>query len=909
MSSFQSESDRDEDLIDEACREEFELAWMSGQRKEIEECLPECESPAYLPTLEELICIQMELQWKAMARAQSTSTVAGDIETVMILPTRVEEFVSRFPPVAPAQIQRRLVRQEYLLRQRLGDAPNVDDYRIRFPELDVDTLLSADVLQTSDGYYESAKPSETPTDLIDLSVHGYELLDRIGAGGMGVVFRARQLAADRIVALKLIRADRLHHESEEKRREILDRFRVEAQATARLEHPNVVGIFEVNVSDPDQPWFSMQYVDGQSLSERLADGPLGNREAADYTRQIADAIAAAHGEKILHRDLKPQNVFLRTESSQVLVGDFGLAKFEVDDTCRTSHEDILGTPAYMSPEQIRDSSSVTEATDIWSIGATLYHLLTGRPPFQAASAMDTLRQVLDHDPTSPRSMNPDIDRDLETICLKCLQKSPSQRYKSARALKSDLELYLSDKPITARPVSIAEQFLRWCRRNPFAATMAVSAGAALLVAIISILIGWRTAVSALAESDMSHELARDTVHDLLTEVSETVLLDRPGMQPLRRQLYERALSYYRRFVKSGRNTKELQDETGHVWFQIGRLEKELGRPVEAESALKQALAIQQRLVAGHSTVERCSELSSTWNALGGVYVGTQEWNKAGDALLRAAEIREDLVHQNPDNSELARLLANTYMNMGVVFRNRSHLVDALECFKRAEELQTSLLTDSEIAPHTLRLIRRSLGMALYNRANVGLDQESNDLNNDVLAPLSQAADLFAGLLAEQPDSYSDRRRLILCRQLQAEAESDLNTAIVAAKAAAEDMLLLINENPDVPSLVGEWIQLQTLTGRLLVEAEQDQDALSVFDNVLAAFQDAASDANPGWLRDLSIIHAEAALCVFRLSLDMADSRLERAADLLQQSLAESAGDKEIEVLLQEINAAQTALSN
>lgn len=901
MSSTQPNNNPNIDLVNEACRERFELAWMTGERQAIEECLPESNSDEYEPTLEELICIQMELQWKAAAKAKSSSTIAVTAETVMSLPTSVEEFVARFPILGAAERQARLIRQEFLIRKRVGDQPDHRDYRHRFPNIDIESLLSADELCTIDGLYETVDGDSETNRSSPVTIEGYDLIEQIGSGGMGVVFRARQQAADREVALKLIRADRLQQVSEASRNDILDRFRVEAQATARLDHSNVVGIFEVNTNDPKMPWFSMQLVEGQSLSERLKSGPISNRLAAKFTLQIASAISAAHAQNVLHRDLKPQNVFLRSDGEHVLVGDFGLAKFALDDAGRTSHEDILGTPAYMSPEQIRDSSTVGPKTDIWSIGATLYHLLTGRPPFQAASAMETLRHVLDHEPTPPRSLNPSIDRDLETICLKCLQKDQKQRYSSASELHEDLSLFLEGRAIKARPVGRMEHVSRWCRRNPLAAVLAGLTTVGLLTAVISLWIGYQTAANALADSDQSHRMARQTVHDLLTEVSETVLLDKPGMQPLRRQLYERALTYYRKFIAAGRNSTSLEAESGDVWYRIGRLEKELGNPDSAADAFRRALDIQQKLSEFDPSQEHQTALSSTWNALGGLHLGNRDLEKAGDAFLRALEIREQLHVENPDDAEVCRLLANTRMNLGAVFRHRNHLTDAKEWFRKAADLQKTLADREKIPAATLRLVQRDHGMALYNYANVSLDETEFNLESDVLDPLNQAAQLFSTLLKMHPDSYSDRRRLILCRQLQAEAQSDRKAGAAAAADAAMQMRRLINENPDVPSLNDEWVQLQFLTGRILIKTGDDSGAVAAFDEILTH-----TERLPQSDRDTSIASAEIALCLNRMSAAESGEKLKAADDMLTQQLAESADDERLNSLWKQVRAALNA---
>ncbi|MDG2130604.1 MAG: serine/threonine-protein kinase [Fuerstiella sp.] len=889
--------------VDEVCRERFELSWMMGDKKTIRECLPDSAAARYRPTLEALIAVKMQLQWKAASRARAFSTDVGRNETLLMMPTPVEEYMVEFPEMNVAAVRRQLIRQEFLIRQSVGDHPQPDDYRNRFPEIDIERLLSPEELRGADTLHYVAGESAPKSPGMPDSIDGYELLERLGAGGMGVVYRARQLAADRIVALKLIRAERLRNVSESARAEIVERFRIEAQATARLDHPNVVGVFEVNTSDPARPWFSMQFVQGESLAEHLVGGPVACRQAAEYSRQIAGAVAHAHAGGILHRDLKPQNIFLRADEEHVLVGDFGLAKLDVDDVHRTSHDSILGTPAYMSPEQIRDSSSVREATDIWSVGATLYHLLTGRPPFQAATSVETLRHVLNYEPTSPRLLNPAVDRDLETICLKCLQKNPQHRYASASLLEEDLALYLSGTPITARPVSRIEHVYRWCRRNPVDAAFAGAAVTGVIVALVSLIVGYRTAADALEESNASHLLARQTVHDLFTEVSETVLLEMPGMQPLRQRLHERALSYYRRFVETGHDSPELREETGEVWFRIGRIEKELGRPADAGLAYHQALTIQQQLIREQLTIPRRVALSSTWNAMGSLHIAQGQWSEAADALLRALELREAVVRESPSNAEFRRLHANTIMNLGAVHRNRSEFPDAVNAFKKANRVHRWLLANASLDSDTDRHVRRALGMTLYNAANAAFGIESADISSEVLVPLSEAVDLFRELLHDQPNSYTIRRWLIFCRQLRAEAYPDVEMAAASAREAAAEMQQLAVENPAVPSLVREWVQLQLLSGRLYSECGRNDDALMRFQEVVSVLGQRTDTLYADAPRDLGIVTAEAALAACQLAAPDALQRLTDGKQLLQRTLAQTAEDEDTTQLLKLINAA------
>jgi eukaryotic-like serine/threonine-protein kinase len=290
-------------------------------------------------------------------------------------------------------------------------------------------------------------------------VGDYELISEIARGGMGVVFKARQVRLKRIVALKMILAGRLATAEE------VRRFHTEAESAANLEHPNIVPIFEVG-EQQGLHYFSMGFVDGVSLSTRLAEGPLSPREAARILQPVAEAVHYAHQKGVIHRDLKPGNILL-DKNGQPRVTDFGLAKRVAGDASEmTGTGQILGTASYMPPEQaLGQPGMVREGADVYAMGAVLYALLTGRPPFQADNPVETLRQVMERDPVAPRQLNPAIPSDLETICLKCLEKAVTNRYRSAKEVADELERFLDGRPIQARPIRILNRAWRWCKRN------------------------------------------------------------------------------------------------------------------------------------------------------------------------------------------------------------------------------------------------------------------------------------------------------------------------------------------------------------------------------------------------------------------------------------------------------------
>jgi len=308
----------------------------------------------------------------------------------------------------------------------------------------------------------------------------YELLEEIARGGMGVVYRARQTGLDRIVALKMILAGPFAS------KQIIQRFRGEVTAAALLQHPNIVAIHDVGIHD-DQHYFTMDYVAGQNLSQLVGNRPLPPAKAARYVKLVAEAIHYAHQQGILHRDLKPSNVLVDA-NDQPRITDFGLAKRLDGDASLTLTGQMLGSPNFMPPEQASAQlGKVGRHSDVYGLGAILYHLLTARPPFQAESFESVIHQVLNSEPVSPRLLNSSVPPDLETICVKCLQKEPSRRYQSAQELADELGRFLRHEPIQARPVTLAERTWRWCRRKPALALLIVLlhlVGAAGLTGIV-----------------------------------------------------------------------------------------------------------------------------------------------------------------------------------------------------------------------------------------------------------------------------------------------------------------------------------------------------------------------------------------------------------------------------------------
>jgi len=357
-------------------------------------------------------------------------------------------------------------------RVQRGEPVNLEETCRQEPELATElrmlwgAVLVADAVGSDAASSHDSHAPDLPSGTIELPCRfgDYELIAELGRGGMGVVYRARQLSLNREVALKMILRGQLASPVE------LARFKAEAEAAARLNHPNIVPVYDVGQVD-SRPFFTMKMIRGQTLSQRLANGPLPARESALLLASVARAIQHAHQNGVLHRDLKPSNILIDDEGI-AHVTDFGLAKQTDDAASLTRTGGIIGTPAYMAPEQAAGARGVVgPATDVYSLGAILYHLLTGRPPFQAASPVDTVLLLLEQEPVPPRIINPTADRDLELIALRCLQKPTDLRYADAAALAADLEAFLKDEHISARSGLFTQVVSRLFRETHHAAVL------------------------------------------------------------------------------------------------------------------------------------------------------------------------------------------------------------------------------------------------------------------------------------------------------------------------------------------------------------------------------------------------------------------------------------------------------
>lgn len=605
----------------------------------------------------------------------------------------------------------------------------------------------------------------------------YEILETIAKGGMGVVYKARQRKLNRIVALKMILAGQFADQGD------IDRFYAEAEAAAHLRHPNIVGIHEVGECE-EQHYFSMEYIEGQSLGDLVREHPLAPRTAAKFVKTISEAMHYAHQEGVLHRDLKPSNVLV--DGNDVpLVTDFGLAKRTAEQSQLTVAGTVLGTPSYMPPEQASGKlDQITARSDVYSIGAILYELVTGKPPFGAANPWETIKQVLSTDPVSPRMLNSSVPADLETICLKCLQKDQVRRYDSAQELADELQRFLAGEPILARPVGIVERSIRWCYRNPWP----TAALGVLLLGVVGTTFGFVEARFAQAAAEIAEAEAKDAeakaiaarkqaedgrnlllaaINKLFTDWGDVTLLNEPGFEEVRARLLTTASNLYAQMGDQLGEDPKVQHELGVSYFRLGRLMFSLQSYDDALKSIQSGLDIQRKLYElDPGNEERLHALGESLNLYGNVLeltaaganatlIQTQQGLEAAElAYEHAIAKREDLVEAIPGNLEYERYLLNSRMNHGMVRSRMGLLLDdqgdqlfndedeagANASYQAAEEFyEVARQRLSEIQPQRHDLLNRldeQVG-ALESKELAEQAAEASRVRDDVVHDLAQ----------------------------------------------------------------------------------------------------------------------------------------------------------------------------
>jgi tetratricopeptide (TPR) repeat protein/tRNA A-37 threonylcarbamoyl transferase component Bud32 len=664
----------------------------------------------------------------------------------------------------------------------------------------------------------------------------YQLNAEIARGGMGIVYRARQVSLNRPVALKML----LHGvlASEEERR----RFRVEAEAAATLDHPHIVPIHEVGEHD-GHAYFSMKLVEGGSLATHRTRYVEDPKAAARLVATVARAVHHAHQRGVLHRDLKPSNVLLDAAGAPHVV-DFGLARRVESDDDLTRTGAVLGTPAYMAPEQAASRrGEITTATDIYGLGAILYVLLTGQAPFRGDSAMDTLEQVKTRAPEPPSAHNRRVDPDLQTICMKCLEKEPRRRYASAEALADDLDRWLRGEPIHARPVGRLERAWLWARRRPAIAALSLAVLLSLLAGLIGTSLALRLALRREREAKAQATLANQrldqtmqSVEDYYTGVAEEVILGRPEFRALRERLLAKPLKFYNELTRSlaSRPHPDAREQAllARGRHNVGKILHTLGRHEEARAQFQAAMATFQSLAARHPDIpEHRSNLASSYTGLSAVLRDTGRVAEAESAVRAAIALREPLVAARPDIPDYQHQLATSYANLGAMFLDTGRVAEAESAVRAAIARYGPLVAARPDVPDYQRQLASSsynLGLVLDQ---VGRPREAESALRESIAHYGTLMAAWPGV-PDYPAGMAGSYTSLSFVLREAGRPRDAESAVRAAIALREP---LVAARPDIPDFRDGLALSYNNLGEVLRDTGRPGEAESAFHEAIARY--------------------------------------------------------------------------
>jgi serine/threonine-protein kinase len=672
---------------------------------------------------------------------------------------------------------------------------------------------------------------------------GYRLGRRLGRGGGGEVYAAVQTALGRTVAVKFLRPDGFA------RPDLLARFRLEATSAAGLRHPNVVQVYEAGMAD-GRPFLALEYVPGGTLADALAAGPLAPRPAAELVRRVAAAVAAAHAAGVVHRDLKPGNILL-AEDGTPKVTDFGLAKpvagADTPTGGLTATGAVLGTPAYMAPEQAAGRPDVGPSADVYAVGAVLYECLTGRPPFRAAGAVETLDLVRTADPVPVRQLQPAVPRDLETVCLKCLRKAPADRYPSAAALADDLDRFLAGRPVHARPVGRVEWAARWAKRNPAAAALLAVAVLVPLLAAGGFALHSARLAAALAEqtrqrgrADTNYAAAREAIVRMLGRTAERTAAPVPELFELERKQAADALAFFRAAVTvDAEADPAVRFQLAQAVARLGQRTAEVGDPAAAVALNREAgTAFDALLAADPGNREYRFHRGQTRGWTGFALLGTDP--SAADAELAAATDELAALHaENPADAATAHRLGQFLQNRGTLRRRTDKPDEAADFFRRSVAAHDAGMRAEP--PNYLRWVMRAdahngLGLVAWGRKRYP----------EADAAFAAAEADLAAALRESPASVDAALTLggvCINAGLSAQDAGRPTDALARFDKAVDGLEAVIRREPQLGRVRGYLYNAHGARGSLLKKLGRHADAAADFERCAAVARPDAVSKN------------------------------------------------------------------
>ncbi len=654
---------------------------------------------------------------------------------------------------------------------------------------------------------------------------GYEILSTLGKGGMGIVYKARHVPLNRVVAVKMIISGA--HASADQ----ISRFQREAEAAAHLSHPNIVSVYEVGKHD-GLPYFSLEFVDGMSVSDLMKETTFTAKHAAELLIPVARGVEYSHQMGVLHRDLKPQNILL-TRDGTPKVADFGLAKRldSDDDGDKTREGVILGTPGYMAPEQARNTHLVGPQTDVYALGCILYYLMTGRPPFTAPTPFETVRQLLQYEPVAPSKLQAGLDKDLETICLKSLEKDISKRYATAGEFADELQRFLDGTPIIARPITRRERMWKWCKRNPKVASLSGLAASLLMCLLFGGIISAfvinqkkKAEQVARAEAEENAKLADDQA-ELALDSTRLVLYEakqffesKPELSALRENMIDSILKgverlHTERYAHNVQATfaASADSQLGQIYLEAGAFEK----------AREKLLDAQQQLVALNAEGKLWNADVSQMNitlALGDTYRGMGEPEKAEAEYLSLEQQRKAYFARNPQIDAMAskQSMAQVFGRLAAIYRMLGKPTKAMDYQLRSVDLRRQAYQMDPTDPKAMREIAGALNGLSVTYENAGQMEKMLDASREALEMQTKVAELASDVPTLHNTALNQK---VVARQFLLLGRNEESKSLLSqATATLEKLLLTAGDDQRVQGLAADTYYFQ---GIVLKRMDED----------------------------------------------------------------------------------------